>query len=277
MRRTRSCIGALYPALTLGAALASGALAESMTLVDAAARPRVSATTAQSLTTTAQPAEDPDALYARRDDTASARRAADIWAARLAATPSDFESAWKLTRALYWLGTHGPRAQRRADLERGLAVARTVIALRPNAPEGHFWLAANMGALAESFGLAQGIKYRKPVRAALERVLAIDPAYQHGSADRGLGRWYYRVPGLFGGSNAKSVTHLLASLYYNPQSTASLYFLAETYVDMGKKDEARDALRRLADAPVSTDWGPEDREWKSRGAALMRSLEQRGR
>jgi DNA-binding SARP family transcriptional activator len=67
------------------------------------------------------------------------------------------------------------------------------------------------------------------------------------------------------------VSHLLASLTYDPQSTASLYFLAETYLDMGKRAEARDVLRRLADAPISRDWAPEDREWKARGAALARS------
>ena len=150
-------------------------------------------------------------------------------------------------------------------------MANAAVAVRPDAPQGYFWLAANMGALAESFGISQGIKYRKPVRAALEKVLAIDPAFQDGSADRALGRWYFKVPGLFGGSNTTSVAHLLASLRYNPQSTASLFFVAETYLDMGKKAEARDALRRLADAPISTDWGPEDREWKARGVALARS------
>ena len=32
--------------------------------------------------------------------------------------------------------------------------------LGPDRPEGHYWLAADMGALAESFGLTQGMKYR---------------------------------------------------------------------------------------------------------------------
>ena len=47
-------------------------------------------------------------------------------------------------------------------------------------------MAANMGALAESFGLRQGIKYRGAIKDALLTVLKIDPAFQEGSADRAL-------------------------------------------------------------------------------------------
>ena len=96
-----------------------------------------------------------------------------------------------------------------------------------------------MGALAESFGLRQGLKYRGEIKDELETVLRLDPAFQQGSADRALGRWYYKVPGLFGGSNKKSEEHLRKSLTYNPKSTASLYFLAETLIERGQEGRAR--------------------------------------
>ena len=89
-------------------------------------------------------------------------------------------------------------------------------------------MAANMGALAESFGLRQGIRYRTPIREALERVLKIDAPYLDGSADRALGRWYYKVPGLFGGDKRKSEQHLRKALTYRPNSIISHLFLAET-------------------------------------------------
>jgi tetratricopeptide (TPR) repeat protein len=214
-------------------------------------------------------AADPDALYAQREDPAKARQAADAWAQRVKANPKDLESQWKLAKALYWLGGHGPEATRRADLEAGMAASDAAIALDPKRPEGYFWKAANMGALAESFGMRQGIKYRKPIREALETVLKIDPKFQAGSADRALGRWYYKVPGLFGGSNEKSVQHLRKSIEYDPNSTASHFFLAETLLDMGRKPDARAALQKVLDAPIDTDWAPEDREFKQKAKALL--------
>ena len=176
-------------------------------------------------------AADPDALYAQRDDLASARKASAIWEERLKANPKDYESAWKLARARYWLGGHAAADERKALLEQGIEAGRTAAALEPNKPEGHFWIAANMGQLAEDHGVRQGIKYRGEIKDELLTVLKIDPAFQQGSADRALGRWYYKVPGLFGGSKKKSEEHLRTSLTYNPESTSSHFFLAETLID----------------------------------------------
>ena len=128
-----------------------------------------------------------------------------------------------------------------------------------------------MGALAESFGLRQGLKYRGDIKDALETVLRLDPAFQHGSADRALGRWYFKVPGLFGGSDKKSEEHLRKSLTYNPNSASSLFFLAETLIELKKKDEARATLQKLLEAPVDPEWAPEDREFKQGEQLLARS------
>jgi cytochrome c-type biogenesis protein CcmH/NrfG len=218
----------------------------------------------------AQPQADPDALYRERTSLAKAREAAAIWSERLAKNPRDFESAWKLARATYWLGGHEDQAARRTALERGVEAGRQASMLEPGRPEGYFWMAASMGQLAESFGMRQGLKYRTPIREALEKVLQIDPAYQNGSADRALGRWYYKVPGLFGGSKKKSEEHLRKSLTYDPQSTASRFFLAETLFELDRKAEAIAELQRVVDGPVNPEWEPEDREFKQQAAERMK-------
>jgi hypothetical protein len=220
----------------------------------------------------AQNVSDPDALYARRDDLPSARQAAEIWAERLKTNPKDYEAAWKLARARYWLGGHAAADERKALLEAGIAAGRSAVALEPNKPEGHFWIAANMGQLAEEHGLRQGLKYRGDIKDELLTVLTLDPAFQQGSADRALGRWYYKVPGLFGGSKTKSEEHLRKSLTYNPESTASRFFLAETLIEQGRKADARAELQRVLDAPFDPDWTPEDREFKAKAAELLPKL-----
>jgi hypothetical protein len=130
-------------------------------------------------------------------------------------------------------------------------------------------MAASMGLLAESFGLRQGLRYRGPIKTALETVLRIDPAFLHGSADRALGRWYFKVPGLFGGSKEKSEQHLRASLKYNPDSTASRYFLAETLFELDRDQEAIEELRKVIAAPLDPEWAPEDRDFKAKAEQLL--------
>ena len=217
-------------------------------------------------------AQSADTLYADRANLASARRAAAIWSAALAADARDFDAAWKLARADYWLGGHGPDAERRKDLEQGIEAGRKAAAAQPTRPEGHFWIAANMGALAESFGVRQGLKYRKPIKEALETVLRLEPAFLDGSADRALGRWYFKVPGLFGGDRTRAETHLRKSLTYNPNSTTSHFFLGELLADEGRKDEARAEFQRVIDAPLSANWAPEDQEFKDKARARLASL-----
>lgn len=218
-------------------------------------------------------APPPDELYRHREDLASAKHAANIWAIRLKSDPKDFESAWKLARAHYWLGTNGlPEPERRAALEAGIAAGRAAVAAEPNRPEGHFWIAANMGNLAESFGMSQGIKYRGAIRDELQTTLKLDPAFQQGSADRALGRWYYKVPGMFGGSKQKSEEHLRKALAYNPQSIITRLFLAETLLELDRKDDARKELDAAVAAPLDPEWTPEDRQFKEQAKQLLTKI-----
>jgi tetratricopeptide (TPR) repeat protein len=230
---------------------------------------------AQTPAAQSQGAQDPDALYADRERLTSALAAAAVWEKRLAANGRDFEAAWKLSRAGYWLGGHVEAAERRAQYERGIEAGRQAAAIEPRRPEGHFWTAANMGAMAESFGIRAGLKYRGPVKRELETVLALDRSFQQGSADRALGRWYLRVPGLFGGSKTKSVEHLQRSLNYDPGSAASHFFLAETYLEMDRDEDARRELRLVLDAPLDPEWVPETNEFKAKAAALLKKLDTR--
>lgn len=219
------------------------------------------------------PADDPDTLYRDRENLPSAKRATAIWESRLTTNARDFDSAYKLSQARYWLGTNGlPEAERKIALEAGIAAARTAIAINAARPEGHFWLAANMGALAESFGLRQGIRYRRPIKDALLATLKIDPAFLQGSADRALGRWYFKVPGLFGGSNKRSEEHLRKSLTYNANSVISHLFLADTLADLGRTAEARKEYQAAIDAPFDPDWAPEDRRFKELARRLLQQL-----
>ena len=211
-------------------------------------------------------------MYAARADVRSAVQAAAIWAEASRTAPHDFDVAWKLARVCYFLGTHAPERERRGYIEQGIAAGARARRIAPDRPEGHFWAAATMGALAESHGLRAGLKYRTPVREALETVLRLDPAFMNGSADRALGRYYYKVPAFFGGSKTRAERHLRASLTYDPHSTISLYFLAELLADQKRTAEARATLQQVLDAPLSAEWAPEDRDYKQKAAALLATL-----
>jgi hypothetical protein len=109
------------------------------------------------------------------------------------------------------------------------------------------------------------------VKDELETALRLDPAFQQGSADRVLGRWYFKVPRMFGGNRKQAEDHLRASLKYNPNSTASHFFLAELLLDEGRKDEGRAELQKVLDAPPDPAWAPEDQDFKEKARQLLRA------
>jgi hypothetical protein len=66
--------------------------------------------------------------------------------------------------------------------------------------------------------------------------------------------------------------HLRRSLEYDPDSTASHFFLVETFVEMDRIDDATLELQAVLNAPLHSEWAPEDREFKRKAEELLREL-----
>ena len=198
---------------------------------------------------------------------------------RAASQVSDADTAWKSAREYYSLGTNGPgvREERRKQLEKGIAAARRAIASAPGRPEGFFWLAANMGSLADIFGRREGLRYRKDIRDALQNVLSIDPGYLDGAAERALGRWYANLPAAFGGNKRLAEEHLRKSLTYQPESAITCEMLAEVLVDAGRMDEARRLIASALAAPFDPEWASEDARFRARAQELLARLDREPR
>lgn len=216
--------------------------------------------------------DDPDALYAQRENLESALRAADIWSAQLLRSPQDFEVACKVARARHWLGEVLPRDQRASHLEQGIAAAQRAIALAPDRPDGHFWLGANMGAYA-GVSLVRAFRYRTAIRQAFEAALARDPAFAKGGAYCALGKYFNTVPAMFGGNKRRSEELLQRCLSIDPQSVVGRYYLGQTLVALDRPEDARRSLEATISAPCDADYVPECRIWKRRAQNLLRRLD----
>ena len=214
--------------------------------------------------------EDPDALYRGRQDPANASRAASIWRGRLSADARDYEAAWKLARAEYWLGDHSPEAARKEHYRRGVVAARAATAIEPRRADGHFWLASNLGGVAETAGLAAGLKYRGPIRDEFEAVTRLDPAYEKGGAYCALADYYLEVPALLGGSRTKAEELARRCVALDPTGVTGHYYLGEVLAAQGRPAAARLEWQRALDARVDPDSIPEDTELQARAARRLR-------
>jgi cytochrome c-type biogenesis protein CcmH/NrfG len=77
------------------------------------------------------------------------------------------------------------------------------------------------------------------------------------------------VPGLFGGSEAKSEELLRKALTYEGDSILPHFYLSETLFERGKTAEAIEELKKTVAATPTADFDPEDREMQAKAAAEL--------
>jgi tetratricopeptide (TPR) repeat protein len=214
--------------------------------------------------------EESDALYAERADLAKAKEGLAKLEEALAAKEDAFSAYWRMARLSYWIGDHTPTNDAKKEIfSKGIDYAKKAIELGPDKPDGHFWLGVNYGVYGEARGKLKSLFLVKPIKEEMRRVLEIDPAYDHGGADRVLGRVFHEVPGIAGGSEKKSLEHLLKALEYGPHVGLNLLYIADTYLSLNRVEDARQALQTLVDMEPMPDLLPETAQEKGQAAERL--------
>lgn len=199
-----------------------------------------------------------DKLYAERADLSRLRAAITQLRHALAAEPSNYDAAWRLARAEYFLGAHtGETGERDKAFRDGAEAGKAATQLQGNRPEGHFWLGANYGGSAQHSTLA-GLSSVDNIIEEMEAVLRIDEGYESGSAYMALGQVYLESPKMFGGDQQKAVALLEKGLQRVGENNALLRLrLAEAYVAVGRNDDARKQLDAIKNMKPNPDYLPE--------------------
>src|SRR5205085_7601014 len=90
-----------------------------------------------------------DALYEQREDLSKARVAVAVLRQARTADYGNYEAAWKLARAAFYVAEHTDNESERDDMYReGIEAGKVAVQLQPNKPDGHFWLGAIYGSSA---------------------------------------------------------------------------------------------------------------------------------
>jgi tetratricopeptide (TPR) repeat protein len=202
-----------------------------------------------------------DELYDQRGDLAKAKQALAKYQEALAAGEDAYSTSWRLARVHYWIGDHtDDKAAKKRIFQQGIDHARKAIELAPEKVEGHFWLGVCYGVYGEAKGVLKSLALVKPIKEEMRRVLEIEPAYDRGGADRVLGRVFHEVPGFAGGSEKKSLEHLLKAVEYGPRVGLNLLYLADTYISLGQIEKARETLEYILTMEPEPDLIPETEE-----------------
>lgn len=184
-------------------------------------------------------------LYEGREDMTNARSAVTALRQAHASDYGNYEAAWKLARAAFYVGDRtDTETERDAMFREGTDAGKAAVQLQPNKPEGHFWLGANYGGSAAHSTLSNLSSFQD-IKGEMEAVLKIDEAYQGYSAYLGLGRLYLQAPKMLGGDPAKAVEYLQKGVKLNPGNTLMRYELAAAYEATDRPGEAKKQIETL--------------------------------
>lgn len=184
-------------------------------------------------------------LYDGREDMTKARTAVTALRQAHAADYGNYEAAWKLARAAFYVGDRTDvDTEQDAMFKEGIDAGKAAVQLQPNKPDGHFWLGANYGGSAAHSTLSNLSSFQD-IKGEMEAVLKIDEGYQGYSAYLGLGRLYLQAPKMLGGDPAKAVEYLEKGVKANPTNTLMRYELAAAYETVGRPAEAKKQIETL--------------------------------
>ncbi len=213
-----------------------------------------------------------DALWEGREDLQKARVAVAALRQARTADYGNYDAAWKLARAAFYVGDHTEGDEQDEMFREGTEAGKTAVQLQPNRPEGHFWLGANYGGAAAHSTIANLSSFQD-IKTEMEAVLKIDESFQGYSAYLGLGRLYLQAPRVLGGDSTKAIEYLEKGLKLNPNHMLMRYHLAEAYEENNRDAEAKKQLETLLAAPADPKFMAEHNDAVAKAKKLMQKVE----
>ncbi len=214
-----------------------------------------------------------DQLYGQREDLLRLRQGIVSLRQALTADPGDYDAAWRLAKFNYYLTTHTDNNDEREKAFRdGIEAGKLAVKLQDGKPDGHFWLGANNGAAAENSTIA-GLASVDDIRSEMQTVLRLDEGYQDGSAYMVLGLVYLEEPKFAGGDPQKAIELMERGLHFGDKNAFLHLHLAEAYLKVGRKADARQQLNSIISMTPDQNYLP---EYKEAVAEAHKLLEQTG-
>lgn len=158
----------------------------------------------------------------------------------------DYDTSWRRARAYYSLGDDTKPHTEKLDLfQKAVDAGKKAVELGGSRAEGHYWLGVSYGGYGETKGMFKAMSLIGSIRKEMQTVVSINPGYENGGAYLVLGKMDYELPGLMGGSTKRSIEEYEQGLRVAPSNPLMKAYLAESYYDAGRKDEARSLLQQV--------------------------------
>jgi tetratricopeptide (TPR) repeat protein len=203
------------------------------------------------------PVREADDYYLGRENVNCARRGLALLRQAGAANPREYEAWWRISKFGCYLGRHVSGPEKLKFLDEAVDAGKRAVGLDSGRVEGHFWLGAAYGLLAEERSLLTGLRLVDPIRSEMEAVVRLDSDYEQRAGLRTLARVYYRAPFFKGGDKRRSIQLLQECLKRFPENSLTMLYLADGYLAVHRTNDARRQLENILALCPDPVYGPE--------------------
>jgi tetratricopeptide (TPR) repeat protein len=193
-----------------------------------------------------------DRLYWHRDQGKNLEEGVKRLEELLKERPDDPALLWRRGRGLVRLGEQAESKKEKLKVyEDAEACLKRAVELGPKDADAHYWLGVAMGRRGQTRGVLKSLFLVGPIRAEMRETILLDP--KHGGAHHLLGEILMELPGFAGGSKKKALREFEEAARLWPDFAVNLVSLSEAYAALGRKDEARQALRKVLEIKEPVD------------------------
>lgn len=215
------------------------------------------------------------AAYKQRAQVSQAKAAVNLYEKAIKAG-APFDALWEGARATFFLGEfplgNASRSSRLAVFDKGINWAKRAVQQQPNSAEANFWHGTMLGVWASARGIMKSLSVSGDVRRAAEKSIRLNGRVECGGPYRLLGRYYFKLPGLMGGDNDRSIKLLQKAVAVCPTNDLGHLYLAEVLHDEDRDAEARRELQKILSGSPDSRWTAERPYVARQAKALLEDL-----
>ena len=226
---------------------------------------------------------------AHESPAAKAERAFFEAQARYNKNSSDAEAAWQFGVACFdWAEFANSNSSRAEIAQQGIAACRHAIQLAPKTAAAHYYLAINLGQLAQTKKVG-ALRLVAEMEPEFQAAIALDPTLDSAGPHRSLGLLYLEAPGWPAsiGNRSKARVHLRKAVELSPDYPDNWLSLLEAYLKWNEKSAVQSQLssteevlerarKNLVGEKWELSWQDWDRRWtkiKAKASESPSSLE----
>ncbi len=164
---------------------------------------------------------------------------------KIKSAPGEVQPYCQLSHIHYKIAGQVQEDLQETEYLKCIEYADAAILRNPKAGTAYFMKALCLGKRGELNGLWSSLRMLNDFESNMKRAVELNPGLDGGGPYRALGRFYFQLPGLLGGSLKNAIQHLEKAMTYGPENWENLLYLGEAYIEDDRYNQAHTLLAKF--------------------------------